>query len=75
MTENYTVYTDATGRVLKVGQTVVYCEAGTSNIMLVAKVVKLYPKTVELDEERDSWQKPRRRAHSSVAVVREPDES
>lgn len=74
MTEHYTVYTDATGKVLKVGQTVAYCEAGKSHVMIVAKVTKLYPTTVEVDEPRDPWQKPRRRPHGSVAIVREVGE-
>lgn len=73
MTEHYTVYTDVTGRVLKVGQTVAYCVGGSTGKQLqVAKVVKLYPKTVELDVEIDSWRsKPIRRNHSFVAIVSE----
>lgn len=73
MTEHYTVYTDAVGHPLKLGQTVVYCRAGTSKVMLSAKITRILPKTVELDEPRESWEKPLRREHSAVAVVRDSD--
>lgn len=74
MTEHYTIYTDATGRPLEKGQTVVYCLAGTSKVMRMAKVVRILPKTVELDVEREYWEKPLRRDHSAVAIVRGVDE-
>lgn len=74
MTEHYTIYTDATGRPLEIGQTIVYCLAGTSKAMRMAKVTRIIPKTVELDAPRQSWEKPLRRDHSAVAVVRGVDE-
>lgn len=75
MSEHYTVYTDVTGRVLKVGQTVAYCVGGSTGKQLqVAKITKLYPNTVELDVEMESWRtKPIRRKHSFVAIVKESD--
>lgn len=68
MLDHYTVYTDVTGRVLKVGQKVVYCVVGKH--LKVATVTKLYPETVELDVET-TGSKPMRRKHSLVAIVSE----
>lgn len=75
MSEHYTIYTDVTGRPLKVGQIVAYCVGGNEGKQLrVAKVTKLYPKTVELETELPEWRsKPLRRNHSVVAIVRDAE--
>lgn len=76
MAEHYTIYTDVTGKALKVGQMVAYCQGGSEGKQLrVAKVLRVLPKTVELETELDVWRsKPIRRSHSFVAIVRDVDE-
>jgi hypothetical protein len=60
---------DVMKRELKVGQTVAFCMAGVSQNMRTAKVLRVLPKTVELDAEREYGLSNIRRNHHSVAIV------
>jgi hypothetical protein len=60
---------DVMKRELKVGQTVAFCMAGVSQNMRTAKVLRVLPKTVELDAEREYGNSHVRRNHHSVAIV------
>lgn len=61
---------DITGKELEVGQRVAYCMAGQSQNMRLALVLKVLPKTVELDGPRSKYSTTNvRRAHTAVAVV------
>lgn len=64
---------DVAGRELVVGQRVAYCLAGTSQVMRVAKVLKVNPKTVSLDTVMDAFSLPLTRLHAAVCIV--PDET
>lgn len=60
---------DIAGRELQAGQSVAFCMAGQSSNMRVAKVLRVLPKTVELDAKRPYGVSPVRRAHDCVAIV------
>ena len=62
---------DVVGKELKAGQWVAYCLAGKSGEMRVAQIIRVSPKTVELDAPSyDSpWAMATRRPHNAVAIV------
>lgn len=64
---------DVAGRELAAGQRVAYCLAGSSQVMRVAKVLKVNPKTVSLDTVMDAFSLPLTRLHGAVCIV--PDET
>lgn len=62
-------YVDVAGRQLKVGQRVAFCIAGESQNMRLGVVLRVLPKTVELDHPRKYGDSPFRRAHKSVCIA------
>lgn len=65
---------DVVGREIKIGSTVAYCMAGTSQTMRTSKVTKISPKMVTLDTVRTQWGNPLTRHHSAVCVVLYPED-